>query len=197
MNKIVTHSGTVFDLVNPSQEMVVVDDIALSLSRQARFAGHTQEVYTVAQHCVVLSHLFFEHPLMALLHDAAEAYITDIPTPVKELIPEIHTIEARILRVVYAALGISDYAAGVFEDSLHTCDRWLGVAEGHLLMPDAAREAMFDGSEPRRVAQALTAQRGRLEPWHQYQAYCEFLQRFYELSTVQGQREAIVVEEVI
>lgn len=61
--------------------------VATALSRMCRWAGHTQWHYSVAQHCVeVALHLPPSLRLAGLLHDAAEAYIGDISSPLKALI---------------------------------------------------------------------------------------------------------------
>jgi len=84
-----TRSGQRVQLLQPQPDSIDIGDIALGLSRQYRFNGHTTTPYTVAQHSVVVSYLVpAEHALQALLHDAAEAYIGDLPSPVKKLCPD-------------------------------------------------------------------------------------------------------------
>lgn len=86
--KIVTYTGKTFDLLNPTPDMVCIEDIAHSLAYQCRYTGHTKKFYSVAQHCVLMA----ENPellgdsLDKLLHDADETYIGDIARPWKELL---------------------------------------------------------------------------------------------------------------
>lgn len=76
------------------QEEIVIEDIAHSLSMQPRFAGHSKMNYQVARHCIwVAENVAKEDKLAALLHDASEAYLVDIPTPVKEKIDNYYDIE--------------------------------------------------------------------------------------------------------
>ena len=100
MNRwILTASGVEFDLVDPQPDMVVIDDIALSLSRLQRFNGHTRVNANVALHSVMVSYAVGDPDLVrqALLHDAVEAYTGDISTPVKvELGPELQIIQRKI-----------------------------------------------------------------------------------------------------
>lgn len=108
---IETYTGKYFDLVNPSPDDVDVVDIAHSLSMQCRYNGHCRKFYSVAQHSVMVAKLMPKVPerslgIYGLLHDAAEAYIGDIPSPVKALISDIREVEERILNVIYAKFNL-------------------------------------------------------------------------------------------
>ncbi len=71
-----------------------IEDIAHALARICRFNGHLRYHYSVAEHSVnVAEELKLrgaskELRLFGLLHDASEAYIADIPRPLKDWIPE-------------------------------------------------------------------------------------------------------------
>lgn len=79
-----TYTGIKFTLFEPKGEDVSITDIAHALSMLCRFTGHCQRFYSVAQHCVHVSHLVApEHALEGLLHDASEAYINDLNRPMK------------------------------------------------------------------------------------------------------------------
>lgn len=82
---IQTYSGRRFNPTNPNPEAIVIQDIAHALSQQCRFTGHSKEFYSVAQHSVYVSHICnFEDALWGLLHDASEAYLIDVPKPLKK-----------------------------------------------------------------------------------------------------------------
>jgi len=87
------------NFLNPTTEMLVIQDIAHALSRITRFGGHTpwKRLYSVAEHSILVSQfLKSELRLYGLLHDAAEAYMMDLPSPLKILLPEYKEIERRL-----------------------------------------------------------------------------------------------------
>lgn len=97
-NYIYTYSGTKFYPLDPYFEEVKIEDIAHGLSNICRFNGHTFKYYSVAEHCVhVSNHVPIEHSLWGLLHDAAEAYISDVQRPIKVDVPQFSKIEEKIM----------------------------------------------------------------------------------------------------
>jgi 5'-deoxynucleotidase YfbR-like HD superfamily hydrolase len=94
---IQTYSGIAFDILNPTPETILVPDIAHSLSMLCRFTGHSRKFYSVAQHSILCYKLLPDDMeylrLPALLHDAQEAYIQDLSTPLKRLFPRYKKIE--------------------------------------------------------------------------------------------------------
>lgn len=83
-NWIMTRTGKKFFPCNPRIEDVDVEDIAHALSHICRFGGHSSRFYSVAEHSIVASVLCpDEFKLKGLLHDAAEAYLGDVPSPMK------------------------------------------------------------------------------------------------------------------
>ena len=108
LGHITTYSGLPFNLANPTQEMVRIEDIAHHLSLVCRWAGAPHHLLSVAQHSVLVSKIVPpELRRWALLHDAAEAYIGDLTRPLKVLVPAIHEIEERIMHVIADKFGLS------------------------------------------------------------------------------------------
>jgi len=104
---IQTYSGGQFWPLDPRAEEVRLIDIAQALSNKCRYAGHTLRFYSVAEHSVLVSRAVArEHALWALLHDAAEAYLADIPRPVKRFLPGWKEIEAGVMRAVCEHFGL-------------------------------------------------------------------------------------------
>lgn len=81
---MLTHAGIQFWPLDPRPEDIVIEDIAHALAMQCRFAGHCLHHYSVAQHSVIVSNnVPAEFALWGLMHDAAEAYLVDLPRPIK------------------------------------------------------------------------------------------------------------------
>jgi 5'-deoxynucleotidase YfbR-like HD superfamily hydrolase len=107
MTWILTYSGQQFDLLRPTPAMVRPVDIAHALARLCRFNGHTHQHYSVAQHSLIVASLVPDaHQLVALLHDATEAYIGDMTRPLKALMPEYQVIEQGIWLAVCERFAI-------------------------------------------------------------------------------------------
>ncbi len=98
---IYTNSGNMFDLSDPTPEMIKIEDIAHALSHICRYTGHVKEFYSVALHSLIVSEIVpAEFALEGLLHDAAEAYLNDISAPLKTLLPDYRDIETRVESVI-------------------------------------------------------------------------------------------------
>lgn len=98
-----TSSRYPFDFANPDPRHVDIVDIALGLSKECRWNGQLppDEFLSVAQHCVMASqmvppHLQFE----GLLHDGEEAYVRDLASPIKHLIPQYVSLAAGVTRAI-------------------------------------------------------------------------------------------------
>lgn len=95
MTWILTSTGRAFDLANPQTSSVSSLDIAHALANICRFAGHTSVHYSVAQHSLMVCDIVAaaghdaETQLQALLHDAAEAYLCDLPRPIKHYLRDL------------------------------------------------------------------------------------------------------------
>lgn len=84
MSWILTKTRVEFDYDNPTPEKINVPDIARSLSNTKRFNGHGDLNCSVALHSVIMSHIVpYRYAKHALLHDAHEAYVGDLPKPLK------------------------------------------------------------------------------------------------------------------
>lgn len=105
-----TYSGLRFDPISPDPSQISIIDIAHALSNQCRYAGHTKRFYSVAEHSVRLTRACSPaNKPYALLHDASEAYIIDMPRPIKRL-PELKSIymelEDRAMQAILTKFGL-------------------------------------------------------------------------------------------
>jgi len=79
-----TYTGREVHPLDPKPQEITIFDVARSLSQMCRFLGHTRAFYSVAQHSVLVSKLVPRgDALWGLLHDASEAYLCDLPSPIK------------------------------------------------------------------------------------------------------------------
>lgn len=115
MSWIQTASGKQLDFLDPDPNQICIEDIATGLSNQPRFAGQLSTFYSVAEHCIIMERLFtqstaedpaYKHTRtkisrVILLHDATEAYMCDVPTPLKNLMNDYLMIESRLSERIY------------------------------------------------------------------------------------------------
>lgn len=117
-----TFTGVQFWACDPKPEDFRIRDIAHGLSNMCRFSGQTRVFYSVAQHSVlVAAHVVSDAALgeasprrllrlrrRATLHDGPEAYITDLPRPVKRHVPEYGHIESGIEKSLFERYEVYD-----------------------------------------------------------------------------------------
>lgn len=105
-----TFQGYVVTIPDIDVEVISIRDISRSLSQQCRYQGHTLFHYSVAQHSLYVADYVEsinpEFTLEALMHDAAEAYIGDIPRPIKDICPGIRDFEANVEAAVAKKFGL-------------------------------------------------------------------------------------------
>ena len=87
---------------------ICIEDIAHALSMLCRFAGHCEPFYTVCEHSIWMSMLAKKHKLKALIHDGSEAFLVDLPKPVKRHLKDYQKIEKNVQSAVYKKYGLDD-----------------------------------------------------------------------------------------
>ena len=172
-----TVSGRFVNPLAPDLDQIDIGDITRALANTCRFGGHCRSFYSVAQHSVIVSELVeqrggdAEDVFAALMHDAAEAYLGDMPHPIKHRSPlgaAFKEAEDHLQAVLNEHFKIK---SGVKE--IKRADRALLATERRALSGDNWHWPELDGVEP--LDLELTA-------WPPDEAAKAFLKRFEELS---------------
>lgn len=122
-NFMQTYSGRKFWPLDPRAEDVCIQDIAHSLAMQCRYAGHCIRFYSVAEHSVLIARWLLDEgcgsdvALCGLLHDATEAYLVDLPRPVKSDMPRYKAAEARVWCAIADAFHIPEYVPAIVHEA--------------------------------------------------------------------------------
>jgi 5'-deoxynucleotidase YfbR-like HD superfamily hydrolase len=181
---IQTVSGRRIDPFAPDPDQIDPDDIAQALSNQCRFGGHCRAFYSVAQHSCLVSDLVaaqrvdVSDRLWALLHDAPEAYLVDLPHPLKHrsaLGSVYRDAEARLQAAICQRFGLPNDPPS----SLKPIDRALLATERQALATVAWHWPELDGAEPLDLT---------IEPWSPSRAAEEFRAR---LAAIDGERRKL------
>jgi 5'-deoxynucleotidase YfbR-like HD superfamily hydrolase len=171
-----TVSGRWVNPFDPDPAQLDPDDIARALANQCRFGGHSRAFYSVAQHCVIVAAEVerrggdTEDVLAALMHDATEAYLGDMPHPLKHRSPlgaAFKTAEGHLEEVIRARFRLR---ADVPE--IKRVDRALLAAERRAFSAEAWPWPELEGVTPLDV---------ELLPWPPDEAARAFARRFAEL----------------
>lgn len=144
-----TQSGLRFYPLDPRPEDVDMGDVSHALAHLCRYAGHVDRFYSVAEHCVLLSHAVPDHlALDALMHDTAEAYVVDVPRPLKRNLPGYAEIEDRVLDVIMTALGRTNRYPYTIPAEVKFADARILLDERNALMRHAEHVWDVDNLEP-------------------------------------------------
>lgn len=103
---ITTYTGKKFDPTEPDIALIDIDDVAHALSLLCRANGHFPEFYSVGIHSLNCANearargYSARMQLACLIHDASEAYLSDITRPVKSVLPQYKNIENRLQNAI-------------------------------------------------------------------------------------------------
>jgi len=170
MSWITTITGKHFNFRDIQPESICIEDIATALSNICRFTGHVPEFYSVAQHSVLVSELVPpEYALEALLHDAAEAYCSDINSPLKSLLPDYRAIISNVEMVIAWKFNLPP---AMSEPVKHADLVMLATERREFGLDDGTPWPILDGIDPAPMF---------IAPLSPRQALVRFMQRFNEL----------------
>ena len=179
MSQILTATGKRFDLYEPDADLIDPRDISHSLAHLCRFNGHTREFYSVAQHASMVADLVPEKDkLVALLHDAAEAYIGDMVQPLKQWMHAYQDVE----QWIWERICIRFNLASELPASVRHADLVALATERRDLMPaDPTVWGCLIDIEP-------TAE--TIRPWSATEARLTFHQRLMDQLAIEHRRKA-------
>lgn len=168
-------SGVMFDYSNPGASDVDITDIAAALSKVCRFAGHIHQFYSVAQHAWNASQIVpFGHAYPALMHDTAEAFTNDVPTPLKTAVPMFKQLEVSIETAMAEKFGFQ-YPLSY---EVQTADLQMLALEKDHLKRDFSVWECLEGIQYEHLRHKVD-----LSFWTAEEAEQRFLHRFHELRT--------------
>ena len=135
-------SGKYFNYLDPDPDVITIEVIAHALSNIGRYAGHTERFYSVAEHS--LRCFDIDTTAETLMHDAAEAFLLDMPTPLKMLLPDYKAIEERIEQVIFTKFNL----AWPMSAATKRADLIMLATEKRDLLTECGEWAVLEGVEP-------------------------------------------------
>ena len=175
---ILLQSGNYFNFMDPSGSSFTIEDVANGLAMTCRFGGQCRNFYSVAEHSIVASfHVTTEHAYAALMHDAAEAFIGDVPRPLKAILPDYRHFERGVERAVLARFGVQLPV----HPEVKAIDLRMLATEQRLVMENYDEWGPIKDITPLPISLPL---------WSPIEAKAHFLQRFDELSRTGAQSAA-------
>lgn len=164
-----TFTGRRFYPLDPRPDEIDPIDIAHALSLLCRYGGHVDRFYSVAEHCVLMSEWVApENALAALLHDATEAYVVDVPRPLKRVLAGYREIESNVWGAITARFNLNPY----LPMQVNVADNRILLTERNTLMPRAERWEQDDTMEPLPVV---------VLGWHSSKAELRYAARLAQL----------------
>lgn len=173
-NYIRTFMNHRFFLDSPEDSVIDIDDIAHALANQCRWSGHTTMFYSVAQHSVLAAqNVEAGWEFEALMHDAAEAYFVDLPTPLKALLPAYKEMQKKTEKYLAEFYDLPF----PMSEEVKTADRRMLVTEWNQLFTKTSIGLWVLGDKFKQPAYDI-----KLVPWSPRRAEEEFLNAFDEWS---------------
>ena len=170
-------SGGQMNYDNPEESDATIEDIASALSNVCRFSGHLPCFYSVAQHLVNTSRIVpDEFAFDALMHDTAEAFTNDLPTPLKWAFPVFKELEDRIESAMAKKFGFN-YP---YDPAIKLADTQMLLLEKTYVKQDDRPWKNYTPLDLKLEAELYN--KVDLNPWNPRKAKKEFLWRYGELT---------------
>lgn len=172
-------SGGRFNYNRPEESDVTIDDIASALSNVCRYSGHLPRFYSVAQHLVNTSRLVSpDNAFTALMHDTAEAFTNDLPTPLKWALPIFKELEVKIESAMGGKFGF-EYP---YPKEVKDADSTMLILEKRYIKNDKSVWPLYENIEKNVLKDKVRLLNlVDLDSWQPRRAKREFLKRYGEL----------------
>lgn len=171
-------SGAYMDYLHPEESEATIEDIGHALSNNCRFAGHLPRFYSIAQHvantALVVAALGGDKQTQfeGLMHDTAEAFTNDLPTPLKAAFPVFKELEVKIEQAMGKRFGF-DYP---YHPLVKQADAIMLGLEKEYVKRCYARWACLDGVSYERFKRDVDLSRMTAE-----RAYANFMESYERL----------------
>jgi len=160
-------SGGHYDFIDLDQSVYDIEDIAHNLSMICRFTGSVKDFYSVGQHSVLVSHAVPpEHALAGLMHDASEAFMSDLNSPLKALMKAYKALEKKVEKQIFTKYNLSF----PMDPAIKLADIKVFLAENRDL------RGIYSDMED------IAPYGKKIVPWQPARAKREFMKRFEELT---------------
>ncbi len=173
--RVETYIGDYLDPLDPDPDAIWLRDIAHSLSQVCRFQGHTRRFYSVAEHSIYVAERLkvCQYPpvvvLAGLLHDASEAYLCDLVSPLKHDVfgEQYCAAERRLMRVIAERYGFESVLG---HGAIDEADEILVWCEAHTLLNSEG--TTWDGYEQR--GRRIIEEHPEVRGWIEWAEECPF-----------------------
>jgi len=173
---ILTHSRRYFDFADLESNTIDIQDIAQGLSNVCRFGGQCPVFYSVAQHSVLVYRILrdvlnVDDPVIlkqGLLHDATEAFLGDMVSPLKRRIPQYKAIEARLNDTIMYAFSLPWQLSA-------------RVKEADLMALSIEQRELWGNADDWAVLEGVARAEWTLIPTTPFVARAQFMQTYTEL----------------
>lgn len=176
-------SGAKFNYNKPEESDVTIEDLASALSNICRYSGHLPRFYSVAQHLVNTSRIVKpEYAYTALMHDTAEAFTNDLPTPLKWALPIFKDLETSIESAMSKRFGFQF----PYPPEIKEADSVMLILEKRHIKEDTSVWPAYEKFEKELIKHEDDyLDLVNLDSWQPRRAKREFLERYEELRNEQ------------
>lgn len=182
---IALDNGTKLSLTKPDTKVMNIENIANALSMQCRFNGQISRFYSVAQHCLLVSEIAEKadssHAFVGLMHDATEAYIGDLSSPIKQMLPDYQKLETLIWKKLCQRYELPTQ----LPKEIHIYDHIALITEASQLQKGNTWKTWYPELEPSDHF---------IIPLNPPEAAKAFIERFKELTLPQVEEEVVELD---